>query len=218
MRIIVKLIAVLGVVTLVQPATAAVMTFSDLPELALPGEEYQEGGITASPINGRLGYYTIPGTAHLDDAGTSYAKSMNFTMDFIFYAISFDILPYDTAYCADESVPCSGDPYDNVLVQGYWDGSLVAEDIFFMGEQPSTYLFSDQSLILDQLVIGALYPDIATIGGMCLTAPCGHFNIDNVRLDPIPLPAALPLFSAALGLLGFLGLRRSGRTALKVPV
>ena len=96
------------------------------------------------------------------------------------------------------AAPCA-DPYDNVLVQGYRNGALVAEDQFYAGDNPNTHLFSAQFLDLDLLVIGALLPNFPVVGGDCIDFPCGHFNIDNVELSAVPLPAALPLYSAALG-------------------
>lgn len=207
MRVIANFLATALIVLLAAPASATVMTFKDLLPVSTDNGDYRENGITASSA-GELGYFDLPGAAHLDDSGTSIAKFVSFTMSSRFSAIGFDILPLGTEFCAAGGSGACNDPYENVLIQGFRDGALVAEDAFFGGESPSTYLFSSDYLNLDQLIIGALLPNTAVIGGFCDGLPCGHFNIDNVELSAVPLPAALPLFSAALGLLGFLGWRR----------
>ena len=206
MRVIANFLTIVFVVLLAVPASAAVMTFKDLLEASPFNGDYLEAGITASSV-GDLGFFNTPGAAHLDDSGTSIAQSISFTTGGRFNAIQFDILPLGTDFCAEGGSGACDDPYDNVSVRGFRDGALVAEDTFFGGENPSTYLFSADYTNLDQLVIGALLPS-AALGGFCIDVPCGHFNIDNVELSAVPLPAALPLFSAALGLLGFLGWRK----------
>ena len=206
MRVIANFLAMFLVVLLAAPASAAVMTFKDLPFQSLSPTEYRENGITMTG-DSDLGHFGFLGTAHLDDSGSSFSQFLTFTTGSRFSAIQFDIFPLGTDFCADGGSGACNDPYDNVSVQGFRNGALVAEDVFFGGETPSTYLFGADYTNLDQLVIGALLPS-AALGGFCIDAPCGHFSIDNVELSAVPLPAALPLFSAALGLIGFLGWRR----------
>ena len=206
MRVIANFLTVVFLILLVAPANAAVMTFKDIQFVGPSNGDYQEAGITASS-SGWLGFFGTPGTATLDDSGTSNAQFISFTTGGRFSAFQFDILPLSTAFCAVGGSGLCDDPYDNVSVRGFLNGALVAEDTFFAGENPSTYLFGADYANLDQLVIGALLPS-AALGGFCIGAPCGHFDIDNVALSPVPLPAALPLFSAALGFLGYLGWRR----------
>ena len=206
MRVIATFLTLMIAVFAAVPASAAVMTFKDLPFAGPSNGDYVESGITASSARW-LGFFDSPGTAHLDDSGTSIAQFITFTTGGRFDAIQFDILPFSTDFCAVGGSGLCNDPYDNVSVRGFRDGALVAEEIFFGGEDPSTYIFSAEYANLDQLVIGALLPS-TSLGGICINAPCGHFNIDNVELNPVPLPAALPLFSAALGLLSWLGWRR----------
>lgn len=206
MRVIAKFLATVLFVFLTVPASAAVMTFKDLPFLNPFLTEYRENGITMTG-DGDLGHFGLSGTAHLDDSGTSFAQFLTFTTGRRFNAVQFDIFPLGTDFCADGGSGACNDPYDNVSVQGFRGGAVVAEDIFFGGENLNTYVFGADYSNLDQLVIGALLPN-AALGGFCIDAPCGHFSIDNVELSAVPLPAALPLFSAALGLLGFLGWRR----------
>lgn len=212
MRSVTSLIVVLSAVVWSQAATAAVMTFKDLPPFGLSTGTYVEDGITASAF-GDFGFFGTPETAHLDDSGTSLPQTINFAMAGSFDAVSFDILPFATAYCANPASCIGGDPYDNILLEGFRDGFLVAVDRIFMGTQPSTYALGSQFANLDGLSISAVFPDFAAIGGICFDAPCGHFNIDNVRLSPVPLPAALPLLAGALGLLGLFGWRRKKTAA-----
>lgn len=207
MRVFANLLAILCVVVLALPAGAAVMTFNNLPPASPDNGDYREKGITASG-NGELGSFNVPAAAHINDAGTAISSRISFTMSSRFDAVGFDILPIATEYCVTPSNAACGDPYDNVLVQGYRDGSLVAENRFYAGDDPNTYLFSLQFLNLDRLIIGGLLPNFSVAGGECVDIPCGQFNIDNVELNAVPLPAALPLYSAALGFLGYLGWRR----------
>ena len=207
MRVIANFLTVVFLVLLVAPAGAAVMTFKDIQFVGPSNGDYQEAGITASS-NMWLGYFDTPGTAHLDDSGTSNAQFISFTMGGRFSAVQFDILPLDIFFCAAGGSGLCNDPYDNVSVRGFRDGALVAEDTFFGGESPNTHVFSSDYVNLDELIIGALLPDLA-LGGFCLEAPCAHFNIDNVKLNPVPLPAALPLFFGGTWILGLSGMEET---------
>ena len=85
-----------------------------------------------------------------------------------------------------------------------------------MGASPDPYLVSLGGLFsnLSSLAISILDPDYAfyrsqpgvVFAGGC--APCSHFNVDNVTLSPVPLPAGLPLFLSGLGLLAVIARRR----------
>ncbi len=112
--------------------------------------------------------------------------------------------------------------FENVFVQGFRSGLLIAEDTFDMADV-SKYSFDSVFSNLDTLTITALdwsassfddtmkslmeeYPGY-TVEIYCAEAPCAHFNIDNVSLNPVtlnpvPLPASLPLFTSVIGLFG----------------
>ena len=66
------------------------MTFKDLLPASPLNGPYQENGITASS-NRDLGFFNVPGAAHLDDSGTGIARTINFTMGSRFDAIGFDL-------------------------------------------------------------------------------------------------------------------------------
>lgn len=70
---------------------------------------------------------------------------------------------------------------------------------------------------LDKLTVSALRPDIARIGGECFDAPCAHFELDNLVLAPVPLPAAVWLFVSGIAALAAAGgaFRRPRTPALR---
>lgn len=209
LRICVATVA-LCTLTAVPAVRANTVTFTEIPQEAY-GVVWVEDGITVDPGGGfgGLGYHQLPHTLHLDDSGTGFASFASFTMGSRFNARSFDIIPAGpTAYCTDLDWTVCGAPYDNVQVSGFRGGIEVAGDKFFMGADPSTFYFSDLFRHLDSLVIAALYPNLRVIGGDCHDSPCAHFNIDNVTLNPVPVPAALPLFLSTLFGLGWFGWRR----------
>jgi hypothetical protein len=146
-------------------------------------------------------------------------------MAHLFSAVSFDIVStqntlwphnYEDLSCKDPWNPSStgvdcGIPFNNVAVTGMRDGSIIAEDRFYMGKDPWTYFFSSEFWDLDTLIIAMLVtgPDEWSIG-TCIDSPCTSMSIDNVTLSPIPLPAPLLLFLTGLGALALLGRRKPG--------
>lgn len=213
---IVATVSTLGLAVMaVGPANAATMTFSGLSgDTAGSPPSYVENGITATGIGGSPAFHTRPGALHLDDSGTPFPHRVEFTMALPFHAISVDILPIvPTAYCSDPSCESAGDPYDNVLWEGLVGDTVVASSKFFMGTTNSTYTFGDTFRGLDKLAVTALLPDFDRIGGACFDAPCAHFDLDNLVLAPVPLPAGIWLFASGIGILGAMGgrLRRSSR-------
>lgn len=190
--------AMLAGLSIAGSAQGATMGFDSLPDyFAAPlNMAYSEDGITATTDFGVLVSFGSVGMAHLDDSGTDVADRITFAMSGRFDAQSFDIAPLTSDYTLG-GVPAA---YDNVLVQGWRDGVLVAQDLFAMGTGPWIYRFGADFSGLDQLVIGAVTPG-AGDPGLCFAAPCAHFDIDNISLTPVapvPLPAGLPLLLAGL--------------------
>lgn len=204
--------AVLALSAQVGSANAATMTFDNLPS-GIGGTTWTENGITArSLFGGEIASFTNPGQAHLDDSGTSHAHSIAFTMGSRFNAKSFLIQPlgFNFTGCAVVGSGCASS-FANVQVQGFRNGSLVALTRFDMGtgRSPSTFTFGSAFSGLNRLVIG--FTPFSALPASILNncdAPCSHFDIDNVTLAAVPLPAALPPLLASLGLLGLVGMRR----------
>jgi hypothetical protein len=205
-----------GFAVLAHPVTAATMTFSDI-NLDPLANTYSEDGILASG-NGDLGLYAAS-ALHFDDGGTSAPSKVSFTMASHFNAVSFllDPVNFDFRICTSSFSSCTAPTYINVLVQGFRDGALVSNLMFNMGSSPDPYTIALGSVFSDlsALVIGILPPVLADFQPLPAgsrfepCAPCSHFNIDNVTLAPVPLPASLPLAATGLAILAFLARRRS---------
>lgn len=212
-----NIICATGISALALPAAAATMTFGSLVGYPFT-QTYSEDGITANAVGyGYLGFENGSGGLHFDDAGTSAPSKVAFSMASNFDAVSFVLDPvgFDFLVCSGLA-SCSAPTYLNVLVQGFRGSSLVSNMVFDMGASLDPYTVNLAGLFtnLSSLMIGVIYPDVAyfrsqagvTSAGLC--APCSHFNIDNVTLAPVPLPAGLPLFVSGLGALAFVSRRR----------
>jgi hypothetical protein len=205
-----------GFAALASPVSSATMTFSGI-NLDPLARTYSEDGIFASG-NGYLGVYAAS-ALHFDDGGTAAPSKVSFTMASHFNAVSFllDPVNFDFRICTSAISSCAASTYVNVLVQGFRDGALVSNLMFNMGPSPDPYTVALGSVFndLSSLVIGILYPSLAQFQPLPAgsridpCAPCSHFNIDNVTLAPVPLPASLPLAASGLAILGFLTRRRS---------
>lgn len=210
------------------PAYANTVTFSGIPDNAGGPSQYVEDGITVDARFGRsIGAFRNAGkAAHMDDGGTSYSRSLEFTMATHFNAVSFDISPLSSisfltyTNMDDPSNVLVFGPvsFENVKVEGFSGGSLKASYVFDMSIYPARS-FSTVALSgfnhLDMLRIDFLsvnrdqFPDMPGFKKeFYCDSPCSHYDLDNVVLAPIPLPAGLPLLLAAVGGLGFVARRR----------
>lgn len=199
------------------PAEAANMSFSGISGFCVdPNPTYVENSITARGVHDNPAAFFDPGVLRLEDGGTNCPHRVEFTMATPFDAVSVDILPVGSNYCADPAT-CdhSGDPYENVLWEGLIGGTVVASHQFFMGTADSTYAFGSAFSGLDVLRVTALAADAARLGGVCTDAHCAQFEIDNLNLSAIPLPGAAWLLASAIGALAVMAgpLRRSRRGA-----
>ncbi|WP_347310395.1 hypothetical protein [Defluviimonas sp. SAOS-178_SWC] len=185
-------------------ASAATISFSALPDEGALSTTYTENGITATAGSGTLGWYTAPGTAHVDDAGTGFTSDITFTTGGIFDATSFTLTSLGYNF-----LNSPGTVSDNILVAGYVGGSLVAGANYTLSAVAGTVqtiLLGSAFTAIDAFTISLLYPRT----GRDCDAPCGHFDLNSVTLDtgpaPVPLPPAAPLMGAAV--LGLFALRR----------
>jgi len=199
-------------------ASGATMTFAGINDDPA-AYVYSEDGITVSG-NGNLGIYGS-GALHLDDFGTSAPSRAVFTMDSAFDAISFDIAGSFLMTICKVSDPskCKTPTYKNVLVEGFVGAQSVASLVFDMSKTSGTVqlgsMFSGlTSLAISVVIPPHLMPFQPPKGGKVVSCalPCSHFDIDNVVLAPVPLPATAPLLAGALALAGAgFALRRRAR-------
>lgn len=204
----------IGFSTLAATANAATMTFTNV-NLDPLANTYSEDGILVSG-NGDLGIGA--GSAlHFDDGGTSSPSTVAFSMATHFNAVSFlpDPVNFDFLVRLDDGSYLQP-TYLNALVQGFRGAALVSNRTFDMGAAPDAFTVNLGTMFnnLTSLVIGILLPDFAAYQAMPgvaraeTCAPCSHFNVDNVTLAPVPLPAGLPLAASGLALLALISRRR----------
>ncbi len=181
---------------------AVTMTFDNLPDMGARATTYNENGITATPVNGDLAFFIKPGVAHVDDFATSFTASIDFTMDGLFVPVSFDIISYGFN---------SSTPFNNVSVEGFLDGVVIASNEFSTSpvfETTNTFNLLSSFSEIDTLRISTL--TLVDEEECNFAQPCVHFDIDNVNLmsvatvdiAPVPLPAGFLLMGSALAGLG----------------
>ncbi len=212
-------------------ALASTVTFADIlhGDDPLAPSSITEDGVTVTGSGGGFGHFGDPGTLHLDDSGTPLADRVSVTTGGAFNPVSFDVSGgnvlraslTDPVNLSEQEINV---PYDDLLLQGFRGGLLIAEDNFPM-EDVSTYFFDSDFSNIDTLTISALRPEphLSSIEALLLEdfpgysidfvcdAPCAHFDIDNIVVNPVPLPAALPLFASVLGLYSLIGSRKKFR-------
>jgi hypothetical protein len=193
-------------------ATAATMNFETLPDEGAMLKTYSENGITATAIDDlTLGWFTEPGVAHIDDSGTGFTKGADFTMSGLFDAVGFKIV--SNGYFFLDTPP--SDPPPTLMVSGFLGGNLVSSTSFLVSSvigKAQSFLLGSAFAGLDTLRIELRSP----FGQEICDAPCVHFDLDSVTLNPtspapVPLPATALLSGA--GLLALLGMgltRRKG--------
>ncbi len=210
-----RAVAAAGFAFLALPASSATMTFVNVNDVDA-SRTYSEDGIVATTNYGFLGAYAN-GAIHFDDGGTAAPGAVRFSMASNFDAISFLLDPIRFNFFVEfEDRTYLYPTYLNVLVQGFREGALVSNLTFNMGSSPDPYLVNLTGAFnnISSLVIGILTPDLnyykslPNVRYTDFCVPCSHFNIDNVTLAPVPVPAGLPLLATGLGLLTFVARRR----------
>lgn len=187
-------------------ALAATMTFDTLPDEGAQLHTYWQNGIRATALGGVLAYEWVPGSAHIDDAGTGHANGVQFTMGGVFDAVGFDLVSYGYQFF-DPPDPLS----DNITVTGFLGGAAIANTSFLLSDiagQAQSFLLGSSFGGIDMLQIVLNYP---LNSAMC-DAPCGHFDLTSVTLNgppaPVPLPASALMLMAASAMLA--GVRARG--------
>lgn len=191
-------------------ANAGTVTFTGLPDEGAQLTSWVEDGVLTTAQGGVLASIR-PDSAHLDDGGTGFARSLSFSTGGRFSAISLGIVPSSSALllCSDfdENFICTPFSFANVSVTGFVDGLLVASDAFDMNAVAGVYTFSEAFASLDLLVVGfSAQPTDAPDGFFfdCNNGPpCTHFHLDSVKLEPavVPLPASGGLLAFCVALL-----------------
>jgi hypothetical protein len=196
--------AVMALAMLAGPGHALTMTFNAMPRYVLGS--YVENYIVLNDLNSSYEVNLGDGQLHLGLGGPDWSRSMfslvtgqKFSLD------SFVLRPSSNYFCADGSPVCVdgiGNPFDNVLLRGFFGGVVVAEEKFWMHAVPSPQQLSSLFRDIDSLAIIVAPPNIP---GYCTDRPCTHFNIDDLKItavSPVPLPASSGLLAAAIFVLG----------------
>ena len=97
----------------------------------------------------------------------------------------------------------------------------MANLTFDMGSESRQVELGSAFSNLSSLLIGASFPafdyyiflpGVDYTGNEISAPPYSHFNIDDVVLPPVPLPAGLPLAAFGVALLALLSRRRKAQT------
>jgi hypothetical protein len=200
-------LATMGV--LAPAAAAKTLTFDGVPDYltALDSRHnfYREKGVKVTPTAGLLAWENAHGTIHLDDAGTDLTSGLLFTMKRAFSVTSFSLVSLGYAFIEEpERFP------RNIVVTGLSGGEVVAQRRFTLEDTAfdrQTITLGGKFSGLEGFIIELIYPTV----GLC-DAPCGHFDLDWLELEPaaVPLPASMTLMGAAG--LGLWAIRRRRRT------
>ena len=197
-------------------AYATTVTFDALPDYGTALDDYfntgsftpyVENGVTVTPTDGLLAWYTAPGLAHMDDSGTDFASGLLFTMATTFDAVSFSLISLGFNFF-DEHGPLG----ETIHVTGFAGGSTVAfADYVMSGDylDDQSFTLGSGFSALDALLIEIVYPANAPY----CDAPCGHFDLDTVVLAPIVPTVPVPPAVAMMGVAGLalFGIRRRRR-------
>lgn len=201
-------LAVVAMGALASTAPAKTLTFDGVPDyltaLDSPHNFYREKGVKVTPTAGLLAWENTPGTIHVDDAGTDLTSGLLFTMKRAFSVTRFSLISLGYAFVDEpKRLP------RNIVVNGLSGGEVVAQRRFTLEDGAffrQTITLGGRFSGLEGFLIEIVYPTV----GIC-DAPCGHFDLDWVELQPaaVPLPASMTLMGAAG--LGLWGIRRRRR-------
>lgn len=183
-------------------ACAATINFDTLPDAGAMLDSYSENGITATAIGGALAWSGVSGYAHIDDSGTGLASGLDITVGGLFDAVEFSLISLGYNFF-DPPEPFA----DNIIVTGFQGGSVASTASFLLSDiagTVQTFLLGPGFSGLDRLRIELLYPQTIAF----CDAPCGHFDLDYVTVNPAPVPLPASGVMLIAGGLGLMALRR----------
>jgi len=192
-------------------ASANVMTFDNLKRQPEYRYSYEEDGIRAFVPTKQSSFEDSYGRIAISDDAVGGTQYVNF--EFIsgsrFSVRSLDIRAnINSFFCKKNGADCGSGDWSFFKFTGYRDGEAVVQKHSGPGENVSiTPDFFDDFKKLDLFTIVGLSPWGEGIDPgpdalyTCRAEPCFFGELDNVRLSPVPLPAGLPLFAGALGLM-----------------
>lgn len=198
-------------------ARTVTLTFDDAPteeEYYTDGDTpYVEGGVT---ILNAVAW--SPGLLHLDDYGTPFPNTLEIFTGGSFTPLRAAILGLGQSSMREvpdgegwfDLIPTA---YDNVILQGYRGGDLVAFDSYSTGLEFGwhDYVFPTSFRDIDSLwIVNSL--ELMPTDVRCDDAPCAHISVDDLQiaLAPVSLPASGGLLFGAMAMLGLRRRFRNG--------
>jgi hypothetical protein len=209
--------AIMIAVCLTGPANATPLFFDDFEGGLGKWSPNEFGQIVADPLNGSNSVLSFSQTNTGGDAFTSTTSALVAGQQ---YAVSFDFYGLSLANTSSGGYAgiSAGTPGSHAWYAGTAPTSfLTVPDPLILADdvgawQHYTYVFTAPIVLqgASTSAIRLMFEDFAFSG---LTA--GNAYFDNVALNAVPLPAALPLYGAGIAGLGLLGWirRRKASTA-----
>lgn len=203
------------------PVNALVMTFDgDTPGYGEGPLTYIEDGISAVTESRRDSYFFTP---MLFDSGNNEPSGLIFglTTGGLFSAVEFEIVrsfyaadTFARAACEDIQLleGCYAASFVDMRIEGFRNGETVARFDIDSAENLGLVQLGSSFSLLSSLRISVISPffdgPIFSPEGdqiVCFTAPCTAFEIDNVVLEPVPLPAAMILGLSGIAMIFSIG-------------
>lgn len=182
------------------------MTFDSLTYPDYSGQDdgstYVEGGITATTLDAGaiIANYFTPSSAHIDDSGTEFTSGIAFAAGKLITSATFSAIALGYDMFEGRKKPF------NVLISGMFMGNTVATARYALSDDfGKSQIFSLIAATggFDSVSIQLLYPEKD-----CWGAPCAHFDLDQVDLALVPVPATGLALGTGLAVLLGAGRRR----------
>ena len=201
---LVRFLVIVFAVVWSSAASAVTISFAGIPYFDPSSQTYDEAGFRVEALgDGDFGGFDGE-HLHVDSVGGGgpYADTFRLTSltSQFFTLFAMDILAYD--YDVDSGI-------SKMAFSGFRGGAVVSTAVNYVGTVSQSLFFGDNFASIDALLIEA---DCVLPADYCGLPSDVHFNIDNIVVAPVPLPAALPLLAAGLFGLGFIGRRKRKTT------